>query len=94
MNYQYAVVELTDGTISSIKLTKYLASKMKIIEECDKDHLEEKVAYWNKIYNYKPQEDDLLPLHYVDKKRNRHLWATSPKALNRVRHRHDYELVS
>ena len=42
---KFAVVELNDGTITSISINKFLPSQMKVIEECDNDRITEKTAY-------------------------------------------------
>lgn len=51
MSEKYAVVELNDGTVTSVTLNKFLASKMTIIEECDADRITEKTAYWDRVYH-------------------------------------------
>ena len=91
---KYAVVELNDGTITSIPLDKFLASKMKIIEECNADRITEKTAYWDRIYNPKPEEPNRLKYHFYNAKRNRHFWTQSPdrSSLKGLRHKEDYEL--
>lgn len=93
---KYAVVELNDGTITSITLDKFLASKMTIIEECSADRITEKTAYWDRIYNPKPEEPDRLKYHFYNAKRNLHLWSQSPdrNSLKGVRHKEEYELVN
>lgn len=98
MSKQFAVVELKDGTITSITLDKYLASQMKIIEECDESNVKEQVAYWDRIYHYKEyqQNETKLIYHFYNKKRNTHLWSvTNDKTkLKGIRHLKEYELVS
>lgn len=92
---KHAVVELNDGTITSITLDKYLASKMTIIEECSADRITEKTAYWDRIYNPKPEEPDRLKYHFYNARRNLHLWTDSLDSnyLKGSRHKKEYELV-
>lgn len=90
---QHAVVALSDGTITSITLDKYLASQMTILEECDESALEEKIAYWDRIYNYKPKPDTPM-YHFFDEKRNRHVWSIySDLSHTRLRHKNDFKLI-
>lgn len=93
MSAKYAVVELTDGTITSISLDKYLASKMKIIEECDAERLTEKTAYWDRIYHPKSEEPDKLIYHFYNAKLKKHLWTSTPETPGHPRHRRGYVLV-
>lgn len=93
---KYLIVELSDGTVTSTPSTKFLASKMKIIEECDEVKAGEKVLYWDRIYHYTPEMDeDKLKHHFFDRKHNKHIWSNSPDKAHLRGHRHwkDYELV-
>lgn len=93
MSEKYAVVELNDGTITSVTLDKILASKMTIIEECDADRITEKTAYWDRIYHPQPEEPDRLKYHFYNAKRNTHFWSTDKNSLRGIRHKNEYELV-
>lgn len=95
MSEKYAVVELNDGTVTSVTLDKFLASKMTIIEECDADRITEKTAYWDRVYHPQPEEPNRLKYHFYNKKRNKHLWSISPdkNSLRGVRHKDEYEPV-
>jgi len=96
MSDKYAVIEM-NGIITSTTLDKFLASKMTIIEECDASRIEEKTAYWNRIYHPIPEEPDRLKYHFYNKKLNKHLWTTSPdrkKSLRGLRHKNDYHLTN
>lgn len=88
---KYVVIELSNGTVTYTTLDKFLASKMKIIEECNADNIKEKTAYWNRIYN--PTTSDTLKYHYYNKKRNRHLWTTKQTIPNGIRYKNEYKLV-
>lgn len=96
MSEKYAVVELNDGTITSVTLDKFLASKMTIIEECDADKVTEKTAYWDRIYHHQPDEPNRLKYHFYNAKRNTHLWSVSPdkSVLKGIRHKNEYVLVN
>lgn len=92
---KYAVVEMSDGTVSSVSLDKFLASKMTIIEECGSDRIVEKTAYWESVYHPKDEPEDALKHHYYNPIRNRHFWSAvpNPKSLRCVRHGSEYVLV-
>lgn len=91
---KYAVVELNDGRVTSVPLDKYDASRMEMIEECDASRIAEKTAYWDKIYNPKP-ECDRLKYHFYNSKRNRHLWSISPgkESLRGIPYEEEYTLM-
>lgn len=76
---KFAVVSMKNtNEVSGIKLKKYLAGQMEIIEECDAEHLKDKVDYWKRIYNYKkpsPEEDNRLSNHFYNPKTNKHLYS-------------------
>ena len=92
----FAVVELDDGTVTSVSLDKFLASKMTIIEECDATRITEKTAYWERIYHPKPEQPDNLKYHFYNPIRNRHFWSTEsdPNSLRCVRHGSEYVLMN
>lgn len=90
---QHAIVALTDGTITSITLDKYLASRMTIIEECEAGDVEEKVGYWTRIYNHAHQMD--VPMyHFYNERLNKHVWSIhSDVSKLPVRFRNEYKLI-
>ena len=99
MTGKFAVVELNDGTVTSVSLDKFLASSMTIIEECDQECLAEKTAYWDRVYHYRtpgPDEETGPRYHYYDKRRKRHLYTDEPEKsrLRGVRRRNGYERVA
>lgn len=94
----HAIVSLEDGTITSISLSKYLASQMTIIEECNAEDIKEKQAYWDRIYHYpKTKQLDTPMYHFYNKEQKKHLWSIhkSPTlALKGIRDRSGYKLLS
>lgn len=93
---KFAVVELNDGTITSISMNKFLPSQMKIIEECDNDRITEKTAYWNRIYHPQPEQPNQLKYHYYNSKRNIHLWSihSDKSKIKGIRHKKEFELIN
>lgn len=79
MTKEFAVVELADGTITSISLDKYLASQMTIVEECTADKVEEKTSYWDRIYHYKDHNPKInFKYHFVNNRLKRTLYTNTP----------------
>lgn len=96
MNKDYAVVELTDGTVTSISLDRYLASKMTIIEECTFDTVEEKTSYWERVYNYRNHRTkESFRYHFYNPRLKRHLYTNTlnPAQMNGLRGKKGYRLV-
>lgn len=97
---KFAIVEIIGtGEVTAVDISKYLASKMNIIEECDESRLSEKVDYWDRIYHYKTPDaasEDRLKYHFRNEKRNLDIWSVSnnPAQLKHFRHGNEYKLVN
>ncbi len=92
----YAIVALPGGTVTSVMLSKFDATKMHLFEECDEGHVAEKTAYWDRIYHYKtpdPSEETKLKYHFYNSKRDLHLWTSDCRMLRRVRYPKEYKLI-
>lgn len=87
---------MQDGSITSVSLDKFLASKMTVIEECEASLVAEKTAYWERTYHPKDEPEDKLKHHFYNPIRNRHFWSAdpNPNSLRGVRHRSEYVLVT
>lgn len=85
------------GEVKGIKIKKYLASQMEILEECDATHLKDKVDYWKRYYNYQPDDEDRLKYHFYNKKTHKNLYSVyfDKKILGKyIDDINDYEEVS